>query len=72
MHSVGLVHGDIKPENFTLGSVDDPEPTVYILDFGSSFPYLVNGTHIQDKPIECAVAGTSAYGSLRFHQGRRA
>ncbi|KAF8577443.1 kinase-like protein [Ramaria rubella] len=44
VHGAGLVHGDIKPENFALGAIHSSEMLVYILDFGSVFQYTVNAT----------------------------
>ena len=42
LHSQGLCHGDIKPENLLLAEVDDgegvhkPEPLIKLVDFGFS------------------------------------
>ncbi|KAF8573017.1 hypothetical protein K439DRAFT_1376744, partial [Ramaria rubella] len=61
VHTTGLVHGDVKPENFTLGAIHHDKILVYILDFG-------NGKHIKDLPVKESLAGTIAYCNLRFHQ----
>ncbi|KAF8585304.1 kinase-like protein [Ramaria rubella] len=67
VHSVGLIHGDIKPQNFTLGSVDDKDPTIFLMDLGSSFPYLINGKHIADGQVNTFVAVTPAFSPIRYH-----
>ncbi|KAF8572943.1 kinase-like protein, partial [Ramaria rubella] len=68
VHAAGLVHGDIKPENFTLGVIHCDKILVCILDFGSAFPHTEDGKHIKDLPVKESLAGTIAYCSLRFHQ----
>lgn len=68
VHGAGLVHGDIKPENFALRAIHSSEMLVYILDFGSAFWYTVNGKHIEDRTVQELYVGTIAYCSLRFHE----
>ncbi|KAF8582976.1 hypothetical protein K439DRAFT_1617884 [Ramaria rubella] len=53
--------------NFTLGSVDDKDPTIFLMDFGSSFPYLINGKHIADGQVNTSVAATPAFAPIRYH-----
>ncbi|KAF8573059.1 hypothetical protein K439DRAFT_1376646, partial [Ramaria rubella] len=45
VHATGLVHGDVKPENFTLGAIHHDKILVYILDFGSAFPHTEDEAH---------------------------
>ncbi|KAF8576748.1 kinase-like protein, partial [Ramaria rubella] len=68
VHGAGLVHGDIKPENFTLGAIHSSEMLVYILDFGSAFQYTENGKHIEDRPVQELYVRTITYCSLKFHE----
>lgn len=49
LHSVGIVHGDIKEDNFILTESD-----LYIIDFGSSFDVnFINDHRVKWRPC-CA------------------
>ena len=64
VHSKGLLHLDIKPENLMFGLKDQNQ--VYLIDFGMSEIYMENGRHV-DSSDECQRRGTPAYASLRCH-----
>ena len=75
IHSKHILHRDIKPDNFTMGTGNN-EDKVYIIDFGLSKKYRSSKTlqHIKYNEYR-KMAGTARYASIRAikgcEQGRR-
>eukprot|EP00443_Scrippsiella_acuminata_P078350 CAMPEP_0115545512 /NCGR_PEP_ID=MMETSP0271-20121206/92645_1 /TAXON_ID=71861 /ORGANISM="Scrippsiella trochoidea, Strain CCMP3099" /LENGTH=384 /DNA_ID=CAMNT_0002978867 /DNA_START=128 /DNA_END=1283 /DNA_ORIENTATION=+ len=66
IHSKGVIHQDIKPENFVLG-VKERQHHVYMIDFGLSGRYY-DKSHIQMQRYEGFV-GSARYASINAHRG---
>lgn len=68
IHKYGIIHLDIKPENFVISN--ENTSNIYIVDFGLSKRYIKNKKHI---PIEehCGFIGTTRYASINAHEGIR-
>jgi casein kinase 1 len=70
LHSRGIVHSDIKPENFMFGVVPKVHH-LYLIDFGLSKRYWVDGRHVPMK-IHNGLQGTMRYSSINAHRGKEA
>ena len=69
VHSKGIIHCDIKPENFVIG-LKDPN-VIYLIDFGLGHNYksLKTGKHI-DFSFTGYMTGTARYASRNALRGK--
>ena len=67
VHRTGIIHRDIKPNNFMFGMADKKNQ-LYVMDFGLSKKWYSDGKHITYKTGRSMI-GTARYTSLNMHVG---
>ena len=66
IHEKGLVHRDIKPDNFLLG-IDSEKNKLFLIDFGLCKSYIKDDKHIEMKQTSSLI-GSLTYASINAHK----
>ena len=67
VHSCGIIHNDIKPNNLMTGFLDPN--TIYLIDFGVASSYIDEGEHTPCTKTS-KLRGTKKYCSVNAMRGR--
>jgi casein kinase I family protein HRR25 len=65
IHEKGLVHRDVKPDNFLLG-LDRQSKKIHIIDFGFCMSYVTNNIHNKIRKTHNLI-GSVSYASINAH-----